>query len=71
MLLSMCVCVCVSPLSTHSNLVPKSRILELYLRSSTRLHGVVLNEVQVQIYLLFTKCDYIRGVMMAEQDRKM
>jgi hypothetical protein len=30
-------------LTTHLHLVPKSRIVELYLHSSISLHGIVLN----------------------------
>jgi hypothetical protein len=31
--------------TTHLHLVPKSRILELYVQSTTRLHGVVLKYI--------------------------
>jgi hypothetical protein len=36
--------------TTHRNLVPISRMVELYLHSRIRFHDVLLNEVQGQLY---------------------
>jgi hypothetical protein len=41
-------------LTIHFDLVPRSRIVELYLQFQIRLHGVVLKQVQGQLYLTFT-----------------
>jgi hypothetical protein len=38
----------------HSHLVPRLRIVELYLHSPIRLHGVVLNELSTVLYATAT-----------------
>jgi hypothetical protein len=40
--------------TTHLHLVLRSRIVELYLHSLIRLHGVVLNQLSIRTALSFT-----------------
>lgn len=40
-------------LAIHFHPVPKSRMVEIYLHSPIRLHGVVLNEISIWTTLLF------------------
>jgi hypothetical protein len=45
-------------LTTHFHLVPRSRMVELYLHFPTTLHGVVLNRLSSETILPFT-CPYV------------
>jgi hypothetical protein len=40
-------------LTTHLNLVPRSRMMQLYLHSFTRLDGEVLNKLSTKTILLY------------------